>query len=98
MSSHLGLEYVDWESFDLAIEKAKQDKIIAEVMCSADHFLHTIFVGGDEPQWSNDAQRTALLHLRDVLIPLGASIGVLDEEEIRKMDAFKVTTSEGRKS
>lgn len=98
MSDNFDLSYVDWSEFDRSIETAQQNKIIADVMHAADNFLHSIFCAGDEPKWKHESQRQDLIKLRAALIPLGDSIGVLNAESVRKLDAFKAADWAMRKS
>ncbi|MDQ0996909.1 hypothetical protein QFZ34_002091 [Phyllobacterium ifriqiyense] len=98
MSSNFDLSYVDWSEFDRNIETAQQNKIIADVMHAADNCLHSIFCAGDEPKWKHESQRDGLIKLREALIPLGDSIGVINAEKIRKYDEFLASQREARKA
>ncbi len=81
MSLHLNLEYIDWSAFDRAVEKAEEQKMMADTVRAGGNFLETIFHNGDEPKWSNPIQREKALVLSEQMAELAARIGVIGEDE-----------------
>lgn len=78
-----GLDHVDPDRFATA-EAAARDALdmavirreVADLLYAIDHALHAMFVSGDEPKWSHDAQREAVLEAREKMVPLLERLGL----------------------
>jgi hypothetical protein len=84
---NFGLEYLSDDRFEHAVETAIGElksaefrRDTADLLFELDHMLHTFFVAGDEPRWSHDAQRDAVLGAREAMIPLMKRLGLVDEK------------------
>lgn len=70
------LDHTDWDAFKRAADDAVRLVVVAEAVEAADHFLHTVFVSGEEPKWSSPSQREACLALAVSVKALAKQIGV----------------------